>query len=233
MKGTFTESFGSGREIFAIPDHFLPISVVASDEGVELNENYRKIIPAGTIVGGIGGPVLQDQTRMVARHGPLSLTTALVGSDNDLIFVAKTTSTTSIAYVDPGTPNATLAVAVSGNAVTVNLGTDVNGNIETTANAVRDLINGNTEASAVMSADIAPKDNGTGIVTAMARMELTSPNGVTQAEGVLVNDVDVTHGPEPVAMAIHGFIERTRIPIQPTSEQEASMKLLMFINYKN
>lgn len=56
-----------------------------------------------------------------------TLTTALTGSNNDMVFTAARKGavgdSTTIAYVNPATPSAALSVAVVGTAITVNLAT--------------------------------------------------------------------------------------------------------------
>ena len=232
-KGSVTEYFRAQGEIFALSDPKATISVVVSDEGVMPDENNKKTVLAGTIVGGIGGQVLKDQSLMVAANGPATYRTALPGDNNDLIFIAIATGTVTVAYTNPGAPSTALSAAVAGTDVTVTLGTDADGAVISTANDVMNVVNGTSAVAAVIHAENIPGEPGTGIVAAMTRATLTSNTNVAQAEGVLVNDVDVTYGPEPGAMAIHGFIEITRIPVPPTAAQEASMKLLQFINYKH
>lgn len=232
-KGAKTESFRMQGEIFALTDPKATISVSVSNEGVTPDENGRKIVLAGTIVGGIGGQVMKDQNLMVAKHGPASLTTALAGDNNDLIFIAVGAGTISVAYTDPSAMSAPLVASVSGTDVTVQLGTDASGAIISTANDVMAAVNDTPAVAAVVRAKNIPGEPGTGVVTVMEKTTLISNTSVAQAEGVLVNDVDVTDGPEPAAMAILGFIEITRIPVPPTAAQEGTMKLLQFINYKN
>lgn len=56
-----------------------------------------------------------------------ALTTALTGSNNDMVFTAiaggVAGNAVTVAYVNPGTPSATLSVSATGSAVTVNLAT--------------------------------------------------------------------------------------------------------------
>lgn len=51
----------------------------------------------------------------------------------------------------------------------------------------------------------------------------------TDAEGVLLNDVDVTYGPAPGAMVIHGFIDLTKLPEDPDAAEVAALKMIQFI----
>jgi hypothetical protein len=105
-----------------------------------------------------------------------SLTTALAGANNDLVFTAKTPGTAgnsiTVAYVDPGGVTATLGVVVSGLDITVNLGRAASA-INTTATALAAAVTGDPTAGALVSVANAGADNGTGLVTAMARTALS------------------------------------------------------------
>lgn len=100
--------YGNRTEILKFPDHYVALAVSVDDTGVEPNEHGKKIIPAGTIVG--GGVLLDPNAKVTEKN------------------------------------------------------------------------------SATDGAD---------------------------AEGVLLNDVDVTYGPAPGAMVIHGFIDLNKIPKEP------------------
>lgn len=109
MSKFVTKEYGNRTEILKFPDHYVALAVSVDDTGVEPNEQGKKIVPAGTIVG---GGVLLD-------------------------------------------PNAKV-----------------------------------------------------------------SENNGAEAEGVLLNDVDVTYGPAPGAMVIHGFIDLNKIPEEPDATVE-------------
>lgn len=57
----------------------------------------------------------------------------------------------------------------------------------------------------------------------------TTTDGVSDAEGVLMNDVDVTFGPAAGAMIIHGFIDEVKIPTAPTAEERDALKQITFL----
>ncbi|WP_025727717.1 hypothetical protein [Heyndrickxia ginsengihumi] len=116
--------FTNKKEILKFPDHYVNIPVTVSDQGVTPNVDGKKIVPAGTI---IGGGFLADQTVQAVK------------------------ATTS------GTP------------------------------------------------------------------------AVSNAEGVLFDDVDVTYGPAPGAALIHGFIDLNKIPAAPTAEEQAALKQITFL----
>lgn len=44
-----------------------------------------------------------------------------------------------------------------------------------------------------------------------------------KAEGVLFNDVDVTHGPNSGAMMIHGFVDLDKLPEAPCAEAKTAL----------
>jgi len=110
--------FANKKEILKFPDHYVAVAVTVDSAGVTANAEGRKIVPAGTIMG---GGVLDDQTKL------------------------------------------------------------------------------------------ATKINAAG------------------AEGVLFNDTDVTYGPAPGAMVIHGFIDLNKIPEAPVAEAKAALKLITFL----
>ena len=232
--GARIETIGGRNEILAsYPGAISSVQVQVSDEGLTPDEHGKKILKAGTIIGGIGGSVFEDGTRMVARSGAARLTTALVGDDNDLDFAALTANATTVAYVDPVSASATLSVAVSGNNITVNLATDADGKIVTTANDIKNLINSDASTNVLIEAKNVYADTGNGVVTAMPQTALTSNANVTVADGVLFNDVDLTYGPRPGALIVAGNINANRIPAKPTAVQMATMPRITFMDYQN
>ena len=50
-----------------------------------------------------------------------------------------------------------------------------------------------------------------------------------KAEGVLLYDVDVTHGPATGAMVIHGFVLLDRLPEDPCADAIAALKGITFV----
>lgn len=109
------------KEILKFPDHYVALAVMVSDEGVDPNEEGKKIVLAGTIVGGATKPVLDNLDEPVTKKN------------------------------DAG------------------------------------------------------------------------------AEGVLLNDVDVTYGPAPGAMVIHGFIATDKLPEAPSTEAKDALPMIAFI----
>lgn len=72
---------------------------------------------------------------------------------------------------------------------------------------------------------------GNGILTDLTKKakKAVTTTGVSNAEGVLFNDTDVTLGPAPGTMLIHGFIDLTKIPTAPTPEEIAALKQITFL----
>ena len=103
--------------------------------------------------------------------GPLAtLTAALAGENNDLTYTddpgGPNGNNIRIAYVVAGldTP---LSVSVAGNDITVNIATDAGGAATSTAAQVRDAVNGDLGASALVTVSDATGNDGTGLVEVM------------------------------------------------------------------
>jgi hypothetical protein len=103
------------------------------------------------------------------------------GNDNGLTFTAvdfgAAGNDISIAYVDPAGNNAALSVTVASKAITVHLATGAGGAITSTAAAVLAAINASAAAAAlvtvaIMTADAGVADDGSGVVTALAALNL-------------------------------------------------------------
>lgn len=105
-----------------------------------------------------------------------TLTTALAGNNNDLVFtsVAKneTANGITIKYTDPYNHNQSLNISVSGQDINISLATDAGGAITTTAAQIKTAIEGNTAAHALVTVANASGSDGSGIVTAMAKTNL-------------------------------------------------------------
>lgn len=105
-----------------------------------------------------------------------SLTTALAGANNDLVFTAVALGTPgnaiTVAYVDPGGTTAALSVVVVGNAITVNLARAASA-ISTIASDIIAAIIASAPASALVTVANAAANNGTGLVIAMGATNLT------------------------------------------------------------
>lgn len=114
--------------------------------------------------------------------GYYAKTTALMGDNNDLIWQGRASGDNgiTITYADPGTGHATASIAVDvDNNITVTLA-NPSGTITTTANDIIDLVNNNSDISALVRVMSADDNDGTGVVTAMTQQALTLDEAVTR-----------------------------------------------------
>ena len=113
-----------------------------------------------------------------------ALTTALTGTNNDLVFTAKTKGVAgdaiTIKYTDPGA-DGTIAVNVVGTDIEVVLAYGT-GAITSTAANVKTAIDGSAAAAALVSVANAAANDGTGLVTAMVKTPLASGVDGTEAD---------------------------------------------------
>ncbi|MEC0269404.1 hypothetical protein [Paenibacillus anseongense] len=72
---------------------------------------------------------------------------------------------------------------------------------------------------------------GNGILTDQTKKakKAVTTTGVSNAEGVLFTDVDVTYGPAAGAMLIHGFIDLAKLPTPPAPEEIAALNQITFL----
>lgn len=55
------------NNILKYPDHVIAIAVTVDDTGITASADGKKIVPAGTVVGGVSGPTLSNATQMVCE----------------------------------------------------------------------------------------------------------------------------------------------------------------------
>jgi len=113
-----------------------------------------------------------------ARSGTFAtLTTALAGGNNDLIWQARNRGTMQnmirIRYADPGANNAVLSLELVETTVVVHLATDGAGVITTTANQIKTALSANDDINVIVGAAHVSGSTGDGVVTAMAATNLT------------------------------------------------------------
>jgi hypothetical protein len=217
----FTVSeYASTKEILKFPDHYVAMAVLVSDTGVVADAYGKKIVPKGTIVGGAENPVLDNlDEAVVDKYVPPTkayLVAGTAGANSSVLFEALAAGTEgnsiSITITDPGTTSQELAVSVSDGDITIALGTDENGDENSTAEEVAAAVNANADAKLLVKATAG--GDGKGVVAAKTKTSLANgaDYSATGAEGVLMNDVDVTYGPRESAMIIHGFIAIDKLP---------------------
>jgi hypothetical protein len=110
-----------------------------------------------------------------------TLTTALTGTNNDIKFNSKLPGRLgngiSIRLFDPAAINASLVASVTGLDFTFSLATGAGGAITTTASQILTAVENLSDDDAYISATNAPGNDGTGVVTAMAKTYLTGGEG--------------------------------------------------------
>jgi len=120
--------------------------------------------------------------------------TAFTGSHNDIVWVAKTpgASSLTIEYVDPGTSSAALYTDISGSAVSVYLATSTLSAVTTTAAQIIAEVKDDSVAAienAVLPI-LAPANNGSGVVYALAPTALAPPTGNSPTLDVSLQQTD-------------------------------------------
>lgn len=137
---------------------------------------FGKVINDGSVTGSGN---LQFKLSEASTKASLSLDPS--GNNNTILYEAVNSgqlgNNISIAYVNPGTPNASLSLTVSGNSITVNLETDNSSAILTSADDIVSAILANSAASALVTPSTV--GSGTGIVQARTATYLTGGNGST------------------------------------------------------
>lgn len=235
MKVATTE-YATGKQILKFPDHYVAMTVNVGDDDVDTDADGKKIIKAGTIVG--GGALTTPGTPVSDVHygaTKATLETEFTDTDADFVVTAKGEGTggnsIKLKLTDPSAASQSLSVSVSSKKITVSLATDDQSAITSTGADVVEAINGDEDAAALVTAALV--GDGSGVVEAMVETALSggknSTSGAT-AEGVLMNDVDVTYGERPGAMIIHGFIDVNKIPHAPSADDIAALPQITFIH---
>lgn len=116
-----------------------------------------------------------------------TLTTALVGANNNIVYTSKLTGTAgdniTIAYIDPSDVGQALEIVVTGTDIVANLATDAGGLITSTADDIKTAIAAKAEAHALVGTADKAGDDGSGVVTAMVATNLA--NGVNAVAATL------------------------------------------------
>jgi len=162
----------------------------AVDGGTQGNYIYVEYLNPGTA----GATISLDVTSTPASGGytkkvisvnlattaavKASYTTTLTGANNDIVLTAVAAGTAGnaidIILADPSANNAALSVGTVGTVITVNLATGVAGAITSTASQVLAAINGDYLAQKLVLVTLSGADDGTGVVTALAKQDLAS-----------------------------------------------------------
>lgn len=124
-----------------------------------------------------------------------TLTTALTGTNNDLVFTAKQGgpggNSIRVEYIVAGT-NTLLSIAVRGYDITVNVATDGAGAATSTASQVKSALEANADATRLITIALAAANDGTGVVTALTLTALAGGSLATTPPSL--TDGDATNG---------------------------------------
>lgn len=169
------------------------------------NENQNLALNFSTMrTDGIGGGVT-----------PAAAATADVGG---VTFTAKQAglagNSITVEFVDPAGNDKALSVAVSGNAITVNLGTDGTGGITSTVDGIVAAINGSAEASALVSA------GGTGSTPVSAVGSTSLANGTDAVADATVKIADLLVA-DPDTATTGGVLDQASADVAITNIQKA------------
>lgn len=73
-------------------------------------------------------------------------------------------------------------------------------------------------------------DKTAGVVNGVIPAGTIYPANDSTAEGVTINDVDVTQGAQAVGVIVEGYINAARLPVAPTAEAITALKEIKFSN---
>jgi hypothetical protein len=226
-------------EILKFPDGYTALAVMMDDTDIVADADGKKIVPKGTIVGGAAAPVLTDATQKVQKKNTASvaahLDTGVVATNNAITFTAKVAgaagNSIKVQLKDPVGNDKALAVNIAGDVVEVSLATGPAGAITSTAAEVIAAVNAHLYAKTLVVAANTGASTGAAVVEAVAATALEGgTNGsALSAEGVLLNDADVTDGPAPATMLIQAYLTKGKLPEAPVAEAIAALPLIKFI----
>lgn len=194
------------------------VGVIVSATGVAPNADGKKIVKAGTPVGGTTKSALLNRSEPVTDKAVAAIKSTLkTGSTtSEILWTAKVAGAAGdeikIVLVDPAEETATTTVSVTGKVITVTLKDPTGLEVTATAKEVVAAVKAKAEAAALV--DVAVTGTGEGVVAEKAETALADGADATMVdgvEGVLLHDVDVTLGDANGTMLIWGFVNLKRL----------------------
>ena len=141
-------------------------------EVLEIDSGPRPIQTLRSSVIGIVGTAPEAEGATAA-----TLTIGTASANTGITFTAVNAGTEGnnirVRYRDPGTSSATLAVTVDGKDVTIDLATDADGNVSSTAQEIVTELDGNTDTQDLVTAALAEGNDGSGVVRTREFRSLT------------------------------------------------------------
>ncbi|MGL5511717.1 MAG: hypothetical protein ACRDBM_00555 [Sporomusa sp.] len=105
--------YDTPKEILKFPDHYVGLAVMVDDTGITADEYGKKIVPAGTIVGGTTGAILDTLDGLVTKKNDASAEGVLI-RDVDVTYGAAPGTMLIHAFVNTDKlPEAPAAAAVT------------------------------------------------------------------------------------------------------------------------
>jgi hypothetical protein len=85
MSKFVTTNYTNRKEILKFPDHYVALPVLVDDTGIVANAEGKKIVVAGTIVGGTGGAnsIVNNQATKATKHNTQGAATGAAGAGVD------------------------------------------------------------------------------------------------------------------------------------------------------
>ena len=164
-------SYENKTQILKFADHWVGVAVTIEADNVSAADN---ILKAGSVIGGIGGSVLADESLKVEKKNTANTLASLIIESTDANSTVIVTGQNytgapsddediTVELSDPSATDQILSVDVSSEgAITVNLATDGGGAITSIANDVVAAINNDFEARQIVKASILDAEDGTG-----------------------------------------------------------------------
>jgi len=142
--------------------------------------------------GTVRQTVIQGDSVQGGVQAQASLTTSLTGTNNDLVYTAKSTENSAylgangnairVVYVVSGT-STPLSVSVSGTDITVNVATNGGGAATSTAAQISAAVLAHATAKTLVDVSNAAGNDGTGVVTAMSITALSGGTSYVTGRG--------------------------------------------------
>lgn len=84
MSKFVSTTYTNSKEILKF-DHYVAIGITIDDAGITANADGKKIVPAGTIIGGTGGAnaILANSATLATKHNTQGVATSTAGAGVD------------------------------------------------------------------------------------------------------------------------------------------------------
>lgn len=214
-----TTTYSNKKRIPLVEEGLVALTATVNDAGLVADSEGKKIVVAGTIVG--GGFIADPANKVAAANTAGTADLVCAGANNDITLVNKGLVALKVALIDPAANSQTLKLDISTDTIKVLLKTGAGGAIESTGAEVVALLNANPYTSELLVAANKGADTGAAVVTALAAVTIPAPTVIP--DGVLLDDVDVTHGPHSGAVAVKGIMDLNKLPAVPSAMAVAAL----------